>query len=621
MRAAFAAALLTFAALMPASAQENTGKTAPQAAGEWRHGSSLIGEPKYPAGFAHYDYVNPNAPKGGTLHLAAFGTYDSFNPYIVQATPAAGIGLLWENLMEQATDQAGTSYGLIAESMRYPDDLSSVTFRLDPRAKWHDGRPITPEDVVWSFDTVKKNYPLFAGYFANVSRGEVTGEREVTFYFSERGNRELPNIMGDLPVLPKHWWEGTDAKGNKRDVSRGTLEPPLGSGPYKIGAFSPGRTIEWVRVDDYWAKDHPLRVGRYNYDRIRYEYFRDDNAVWEAFKKGGIADYRAENRAQRWAEGYNFPAVQRGDVVQGHFHSNSGEPMQGFAINTRREQFKDRRVRQAITLALDFEQMNKQLFYRLYARTDSYFEGQDLASSGLPEGRELEVLNTVRDEVPPEVFTTPFALPVYDTPAKLRDGLREASRLLAEAGWKQEGGRLVNAQGQPLTIEILGDDPTDERVANPIITNLRRLGIDARLRVVDTIQLQRRMDSYDFDMVTVILAQSQSPGNEQRDFFSSAAADRPGSRNYAGISDPAVDKLIDRVIFAKDRAELEAATRALDRVLLWGFYIVPHWHNPEIWLAYWTKFGMPEKQPDYLGVDTFSWWIDPEREKAIGANR
>ncbi|MBB5753184.1 extracellular solute-binding protein [Prosthecomicrobium pneumaticum] len=619
MRAAFFAALLAIAALSPAAAQETPDGTRAEAAGTWRHATSLIGEPKYPAGFTQYDYVNPGAPKGGTLDQAVLGTYDSFNPYIVQATPAAGIGLLWDSLMEQATDQAGTSYGLIAEAMRYPADLSSVTFRLDPRARWHDGTPITVDDVIWSFDTLKKNYPFYAQYFANVTGGEKTGEREVTFRFSETGNRELPNIMGDLPVLPKHWWEGTDAKGEKRDVSRGTLEPPLGSGPYKIGAFSAGRSVEWVRVEDYWAKDHPLRVGRFNYDRIRYEYFRDDNAVWEAFKKGGISDYRRENRAQRWAEGYDFPAVLRGDVVKRTFVSGAGAPMQGFALNTRRPQLQDRRVRRAITLALDFEAMNKKLFFGLYQRTDSYFEGQDLAASGLPQGKELEILETVRDKVPPEVFTTPFTLPVYDTPAKLRDGLREASRLLAEAGWTQQNGRLVNGEGQPLTIEFLGDDASDERVTNPIIVNLRRLGIDAKLRIVDPIQFQRRADNYDFDATTVILPQSQSPGNEQRDFFGSAAAERPGSRNLMGIRDPAVDALIDRVIFAKDRAELEAATHALDRVLLWNFYVVPHWNNPDMWFALWAKIKVPEKQPAYVGVDPFSWWIDTAREKAAGA--
>ena len=590
-------------------------------ADEWRTTSSLISESAETQGFERYAHVNPDAPKGGQLNSIATGTFDSFNPFIVRGTPAAGLtgfgGLLWDTLMQQSVADPGTSHALIAEAFKYPDDYSSVTYRIDADARWHDGTPITAEDVVWSFEKLTEISQLYNRYYANVTEVKALSEREVEFRFDQTGNRELPHIIGDLAVLPKHWWEGKDARGNQRDVTRPTLEPPLGSGPYRIESFQPGAEIVWSRVEDYWAAKLPVNVGRYNFDRRRYIYFQDDNAEWQAFTKGGLEDVRLENRAQRWATGYNFPAFERGDVVKRAFATTSGEPMQGFVLNTRRPQFQDRRVREALTFAFDFESMNRTLFYGLYARTSSYFQGGELASSGLPQGLELEILETVRDEVPAEVFTQEFKLPVFDNPQALRQNLRRASQLLAEAGWKVEGGRLVNARGEQFRIEFLGRDPTDERVNGPFIDNLRRLGIDASLRIVDVTQYINRVRSFDYDVVTSVLMQSQSPGNEQREFWSSEAADMPGSRNVAGIKDPAVDKLIDRVIFAKDREELVAATHALDRVLLWGFYLVPQWHNPEAWVAYWNKFGIPEKQPSYAGFDVESWWILQDRESEI----
>ncbi len=588
----------------------------------WHSATSLIGEPKYPEGFRHYDYVNPDAPKGGTLNQVAVGTFDSFNPFIVRGAVAAGLGptggYLYDSLMDQSTDQPGTSYGLIAEAVRHPADFSSATIRLNPAARWHDGQPITPEDVVWTFDALKGSSPFWKQYYNHVEKAERTGDGEVTFTFDQAGNRELPNIIGDMPVLPKHWWEGTSPNGRKRDITQPILEPPLGSGPYRIASFEGGRTIVWERVPDYWGAEQPTRRGRYNYDRIRFTYFRSADAIWEAFKKGGLYDFRVENRAQRWAQGYDFPAFQRGQVKKQAFTQESVQPMQAFVMNTRREQFKDPKVRRALSLVFDFESMNRTLFYGLYKRTSSYFEGSELASSGLPEGRELEILESVRDLVPPEVFTEPFTLPVYEKPGDDRKYLREAARLLQEAGWVPQGGRLVNEQtGQAMAIQFLGNDPTSERVMLPFVNALRRLGIDAGIRIVDSAQYQAMTDNFDYDVITDIFAQSLSPGNEQRDFWSSQAADQPGSRNSAGIANEAVDKLIDRVIFAKDRDELVAATRALDRVLLWNFYAVPQWHNPEVWIAYWTKFGIPEKQPAYAGVDTFSWWIETDRERTL----
>lgn len=591
------------------------------AADEWRTTSSLLSEGAETQTFERYDHANPDAPKGGQLNSIATGTFDSFNPFIVRGTPAAGLtgfgGLLWDTLMQQSVADPGTSHALIAEAFKYPDDYSSVTYRIDANARWHDGTPITAEDVVWSFEKLTEISQLYNRYYANVTEVTALSGREIEFRFDQTGNRELPHIIGDLAVLPRHWWEGRDAKGNQRDVTRPTLEPPLGSGPYRVESFKPGAEIVWKRVEDYWAAALPVNVGRYNFDRRRYIYFQDDNAEWQAFTKGGLEDLRIENRAQRWATGYNFPAFERGDVVKRTFATTSGEPMQGFVLNTRRPQFQDRRVREALTWAFDFESMNRNLFYGFYKRTTSYFQGGELASSGLPQGLELEILETVRDEVPADVFTREFTLPVFDKPQAMRQNLRRASELLAEAGWKVQGGRLLNARGEQLRIEFLGRDPTDERVNGPFIDNLRRLGIDASLRVVDVTQYINRVRSFDYDIVTSVLMQSQSPGNEQREFWSSQAADMQGSRNVAGIRDAAVDKLIDRVIFAKNREELVAATRALDRVLLWGFYLVPQWHNPEAWVAYWNKFGIPEKQPSYTGFDVESWWILPDRETAI----
>jgi microcin C transport system substrate-binding protein len=588
---------------------------------EWRTVSSLIESETEAAPFERYDHVNPDAPKGGTLNSIATGTFDSFNPFIVRGTPAAGLtgfgGLLYETLMQQSVAEPSTSHPLIAEAFTYPDDFSSATYRLNPDARWHDGEPITADDVVWSFEKLTEISQLYNRYYANVTEAVAVSEREVEFRFDQTGNRELPHIMGDLAVLPRHWWEGTDAQGRQRDVTQPTLEPPLGSGPYRIRSARAGAEIVWERVPDAWAVDLAVNVGRYNFDLRRYVYFQDDNAAWQAFTKGGFQDIRIENRSQRWATGYNFPAFEAGDVVQRVFETSSGEPMQGFVLNTRRPQFEDRLVRQALTWAFDFESMNRSLFYGYYTRTDSYFEGGELASSGLPEGRELEILESVRGEVPEEVFTQEFTLPVYDSAQANRQNLRRASELFAEAGWRVQNGRLVNEAGQQMRIEFLGRDPTDERVNGPFIENLRRLGIDASLRIVDTTQWINRVRSFDFDIVTTVQQQSLSPGNEQRDFFSTEAADMPGSRNLAGIKDPAVDKLIDRVIFAADREELVAATRALDRVLLWGYYMVPQWHLPEVWVAYWNKFGIPEDQPTYAGVDIESWWIETARETAI----
>jgi microcin C transport system substrate-binding protein len=590
---------------------------------EWRTSSSLIGESKYGENFRHYDYVNPDAPKGGTLNSVAVGTFDSFNPYIVRGSPAAGFasfggGLLYETLFEQATDEAGVSHPLLADAFKYPDDYSSATYRLDPRAKWQDGQPVTADDVVWSFDVLKANSPQYSRYYENVTEAVALDDHQVEFHFNQKGNRELPHIIGDLVVLPKHWWEGMDAKGRKRDVTQPTLEPPLGSGAYRIKSFRPGSEIVWERVPDYWGATLPVKIGRENFAERRYTYFQDDNASWQAFTKGGLDDIHEEYTSRRWATYYNFPAFTAGDVIKKEFQTAVFARFQGMVMNTRRAQFQDRRVRQALTYAFDFETLNRTAFFGLYRRTSSFFVGGELASSGLPQGKELEILDAYKDKLPPEVFTTEYKLPVYDSPKTERANLQQVVKLFGEAGWKISGGKMVNEKtGQQFTIEILGSDPRDEIVALPYINVLKKIGINASLRLVDQTQYVNRINDFDFDMIGAVLAQSESPGNEQRDFWSSKAADMPGSRNYAGIKDPVIDALIDKIIFSKDRDELVAATQALDRVLLWNFYIVPEYYRDVRWIAYWNKFGMPDKQPQYLGVDTDSWWIDPAREQAL----
>jgi microcin C transport system substrate-binding protein len=594
-------------------------------ADEWRTTSSLIGDSKYGDNFQHYDYVNPNAPKGGTLNSVVLGTYDSFNPYIVQGSPAAGLvgfggGLLYDTLMEQATDEGSTSHPLIADAYKYPADYSSATYRLDPRAKWHDGQPITVDDVIWSFQVLKANSPQYSRYFENVTDAVAISDREVEFHFSQKGNRELPKIIGDLAVLPKHWWEGTDASGKKRDVNKPTLEIPLGSAAYKIASFKPGSEIVWQRVPDYWAAKLPVKIGRENFDTQRFTYILDDNAAWLAFTKGGLEDLNREYSSRKWATAYTFPAIKAGDVIKKSFESHSPQPMQGFVLNQRRPLFQDRLVREALTIPFDFESMNRTLFFGFNTRTSSYFQGTDLASSGLPQGKELEILEKYRDKLPPELFTQEFKLPVYDSPQAERKYLKQAVDLFAKAGWVIKGGKMVNAKtGEPFKFEILGWNDTDQVIASPYIANLRKIGVNASLRIIDQTQYINRVTHFDFDVVTGLFGQSDSAGNEQRDFWGSKAADTPGSRNLMGIKDPTVDALVDRVIFATDRADLVAATHALDRVLLWNFYVVPQYYRSAIWLAYWNKFGIPEKQPAYAGYDPDSWWIDLDKEKALAA--
>ncbi|MFD0917044.1 extracellular solute-binding protein [Pseudahrensia aquimaris] len=612
--APLAAVIASLCLALPAVAQETT----------WYTSSSLGAETKYKDSFPHYDYVNPNAPKGGTLNSAALGTFDSFNPFIVKGTAASGLtffgGLLWDTLMAQGIDEASVSHPLIAEAFTYPDDYSSATYRLNPNAKFHDGKSITAEDVKWSMETLKQHSPQHVRYFANVQEVEIIDERTVRFVFNEKNNRELPHIMGDLPVLPKHWWTANGADGQPRDFTRSTLEIPLGNGPYRIASFSAGSSVTWERVPDYWAADLPVNKGRYNVDKRVIRYFTDPNAIWQAFTKGGLEDIREENRAQRWAQEYNFPAFEKGLVKRTQFKETSSFPMVGWVFNQRRDIFKDRRVRKALSLVLNFERMNKDLFFDQYKRLNTYFGGTELSATGMPEGRELEILEEFKAELPPEIFTEPFTQPVYESRGDERKYLREAFDLLKEAGWVREGTQLVNEQTkEPFKFVILGFDPNSERVNAPWMTSLRRLGIDVSYRVVDTSQFIQRRRGFDYDVVVAGAVQSLSPGNEQRDYWTSKSADTDGSRNWFGLKNPVVDKLVDRIIFAKDRTELVATTNALDRVLLFEYLQVHQWYLDQDRVAWWDKFGIPEKQPLYVGYDPESWWIDSEKEAALNA--
>ena len=590
----------------------------------WRHGLSLLGEPRYAAGFKHFDYVNPNAPKGGVVRLGSQGTFDSLNLAVagVKGELEDRIGLIYDTLMASSLDEVGTEYGLLAEAVRYPADFSSVTYRLHAAARWHDGTPVTPADVIFSFEALKANNPQYAFYYKNVARAEQTGEREVAFTFDEKNNRELPQIVGQLPILPKHWWEGTAPDGKKRDITQTTLEAPLGSGPYRLKGFEAGRSATYERVAGYWGKDLPVNVGKNNFGEIRSEYFRDATVMLEAFK-GDQLDFRQENVARNWATAYDFPAARDGRVVLEEFPERSRGIMQAFVFNLRKPKFGDERVRRAFNFAFDYEDINRTLFFGQYERIDSFFEGTELAAEGLPQGKELGILESLRDKVPPEVFTTPYRNPVGGNAEAQRANLRRAFDLLKEAGYEQRGRQLVHAKtGEPLAVEFLGFDPSFERYVLPYKQALERLGIGVSLRLVDAAQFQNRLRSFDFDIVTAGWAQSLSPGNEQRNYWGSDAADRPGSRNLAGIKDAAVDALIDRVIFAPDRDELVAATRALDRVLLAHHYVVPQWTYNKERTARWSRFARPHELPRY-GASSFPtvWWYDEALAAKAGAAR
>jgi microcin C transport system substrate-binding protein len=603
---------------------------------------SLVGEPRFGPDFKHFDWVNPNAPKGGSVRFNAVGDFNTLNPFNIKGVAATGITLTYDTLTVASADDSSTAYGLVAEWVAFPDDYSFATFGLRPEAKFHDGTPVKPEDVIFSLKALKASHPHFGKYYKNVVSAEKTGPNEVTFRFDKTGNRELPHILGQLYVLPKHYWEATGKNGEARDLSKSTTEPPLTSGPYRIKAVDIGKSITYERVPDYWAKDLPVAKGQWNFGEIKYIYFKDRIGAFEEFKSGK-ADYWTENTAQAWATQFSFDAIKDGRVKKEEVPVERVAPMQAFVFNTRREKFSDRRVREAFGLAFDFETLNKNVLYDQYIRVGSFFDNSELKATGLPEGRELEILNEVKDDVPPEVFTTEFKNPVGGSGKAMRANLSRALKLLGEAGWTLQdeivddpdcgffckamraiglssnkvARVLRNKQGEPFTAEFLIPSDTFKKIILPYIEDLKKLGITATLRIVDPSQYQSRERSFDFDIIVDNFAQSESPGNEQRDFWSSAAAGVQGSRNTIGIKNKAVDKIVDRIVFANDRKELVAASQALDRVLLWNHYVVPQWHYPYERIAYWDRFGRPEKLPSQ-GANFFQvWWFDADKAREL----
>jgi microcin C transport system substrate-binding protein len=594
------------------------------ASGAWRHGIAKFGELKYPASFKRFDYVNPKAPKGGAASQIALGTFDNFNTVVagVKGTLALGIDLIYDTLLVPALDEVSSAYGLLAESMNFPDNFSSVTFRLRPEAKWQDGKPVTPDDVIFSFNAFKKISPQAGASYRHVVNVEKTGDREITFTFDVTGNRDLPQIVGQLTILPKHWWEGADKDGKKRSIEDTTLEMPLGSGPYKIREFSPAHNLIYERIKDYWGRNVNVSIGRDNFDELKFEYFRDATVAIEAFK-GDLVDWRTENSAKNWATAYDFPAVNEKRVILEEFPINNIGVMQAFAFNLRRNKFKDPRVRLAFNYAFDFEEMNKKIFFGQYKRTSSYFEGTELAATGLPTGRELELLETVRDKVPPELFTKPYSNPVGGDPTAVRNNLRDALRLFREAGYEVRNQQIVNGQtGEPFEVELLANAPLFERVFLFYKPSLERLGISVSVRTVDEAHYENRLRGWDFDIITFAWGESLLPGNEQRGYWGSQAADQSGSDNILGIKNPAVDEMISKVILAKTRDDLVAATRALDRILLWNQYVVPQWGYAKLRTARWNRFSHPDPLPKY-GMSAFPavWWWDADKAGKTGGKR
>ncbi|MDF1720585.1 MAG: extracellular solute-binding protein [Minwuia sp.] len=578
---------------------------------EKTHALSLIGDPKYPVGFDHLGFANPDAPKGGTLRMSAFGGFDSLNPFIAKGNASGVAQQAIETLMETHLGEPSTEYGLIAETVEVPADDSWVIFNLRAEARFHDGSPVTAEDVIFSFERLKEEgRPFYRYYYRNVVSHEILGPRRVKFTFSSGGNRELPQIMGQLPVMSKAWWDG-------REFGATTLDAPLGSGPYRVAEVEPNRRVVLERVKDYWGKDLGLTRGRYNFDRIRYEYFADHTAMLEAFK-ANVYDFRLENRSLTWATGYDFPAREKGLVKLELVPHSRPTGMQGFFYNTRRPVFANQSLRQALSYAFDFELANQNLFYGQYTRTQSYFSNTELASTGLPSEAELVLLDPLRDQVPDAVFTEAYVAPSTAGRGGLRTNLRLANKLLLDAGYVVRDMKLIDpVTNEPVTFEILLQGDGFKSVAGAFKANLARLGVQVTVRIVDSSQYENRVRAFDFDMIIGTTPQSESPGNEQRNFFGSEAADREGSGNLMGIKSPAVDELIGHVIFAKDREALVTATRALDRVLLHSHIVIPQWHISASRIAYWDKFGRPDTDPAY-GVDIFSWWIEPAKAARVG---
>ena len=591
---------------------------------------AILGTPALPAAFPHFPYVNPEAPKGGTATFAMIGSFDGFNPFILGGNAAIGtgaswqpgvggtssgapVGHVWESLLVPSADEIATSYGHLARTIEIPADRMWVAFDIRPEARFADGTPVTAEDVAWTYKTLLAHgRPSYRVAFADVASVEVTGPLRVVFHFKSNENRELPLLVGSLPVLPEHWWK-------TRDFTKPLTEAPMGSGPYKVTKFELGRSITYTRRQHWWAEKLPTGIGFDNFGEVRIEYYRDPTVAFEAFKAGRV-DWRQENIARQWATAYDFPAAKQGLVRKDAIPYRLPLGLQGFAFNTRRPQFSDPRVREAIGLALDFQWMNKALFYGAYQRTTSYFGGTDEEATGLPGPDELKLLDPFRASLPPDLFTKPFTLPVTSGAGYNRAGLRRALGLLGQAGWRVKQRKLVNAQGQQMAFTILLNDPSLERVTLPYQQQLEKLGMAVQVRTVDPAQYERLLDGFDFDLTMIVYPGSDLPGTELRDEFSCEAAKIKGSNNLPGVCSTAADALIGDAIAADTRPKLAAAGRALDRVLLWGWYMVPAWHSSVFDIASWDRFGHPAaKVRDGFVLD--SWWIDPAKAARVDRAR
>jgi microcin C transport system substrate-binding protein len=590
--------------------------SAPAAASGPTHGLSAFGDLKYKADFKHFDWVNPDAPKGGRLALVGTGaltTFDSFNGFILKGDVAQGLGLLFDSLMTGSSDEPDTVYGLVASSAEMAPDRSSVTFHLRPEARFADGSALTADDVVFSLDILKeKGHPYIRSQLTEVAKVEAIDVQTVRFTFSVANSRDLPLIVASLPILSKAYYA-------THEFDQTTLEPPLGSGPYKIGDFKVGTYVSYKRRDDYWAKDLPVNRGRYNFDEVRYDYFRERTAALLALKAGDI-DLREEFTARDWMTQYDTPAVKAGRLVKLTLPDNTPSGAQGYFLNARRPQLSDVRVRKALDYAFDFEFTNKQMFYGVYTRTASFFENSPLKAKGKPSEAELALLEPFRSELPPEVFGEPYTPPVSDGTGKDRRPLQEADKLLKEAGWQIKDGKRVNAKGEVLALEFLFEDDVSERILTGYAENLRRLGLAIEMRRVDPAQFERRRKAFDFDVMSARYVLSLTPGPEIRGYWSSDAAKVQGSRNLSGIANPAVDALIGKVIDAKSRKDLETAAHALDRVLRVGHYWVPAWYKPFYHIAHWDKYGRPPVQPRYARGYIDSWWYDAAKDAKLKSN-
>ena len=574
------------------------------------HAIAMHGNPKYGEDFKNVDYVNPKAPKVGKVILDSFGSFDSFNGFISKGEPAAGLGYIYETLTVRSYDEAFTEYGLIAETIEWPDDRSWVAFNLRKEAKWHDGKQITPEDVIWTFNTlIEKGHPFYKYYYGDVLNVIKEGDLKVRFNFKKNKNLELPLIVGQLPVLPKHYWKN-------KNFEETTLEIPIGSGPYKIISFDAGRSITYELNNNYWGKDIPINKGKNNFKKINFQYFKDREIVRLALKSGDI-DIFNENQSKAWATAYEIPAVEKGLLKKELIDHENPQGMQAFAFNIRKEIFKKIKVRKAISLAFDFEWTNQNLFYGAYKRTNSFFENSELASSGLPSAEELKILNKFKKSLPLELYNKEFNPPVTDGSGFIRKELSNAISLLNEEGWELIDGKLTNTLSrEEFKFEILLVSPAFERIVLPFKDNLQKLGISVNVRIVDSAQYQERLNTFDFDMIVATFGQSLSPGNEQRNYWGSDAANTNGSRNVIGIKNTVIDSLIENLISAKDRKDLITTTKALDRVLLWNHYVIPQWHISSYRTLYWDIFNKPKIRPKYsLGIDT--WWIDESKVETI----